>query len=470
MPSEISASLKSIYDRLIRSSQIWALKGNFDSRQARDLRRQAILINHTSYLKYLPAYQKLAREEGCDENINLDIIKNKLMFSEEIFKNYNQRWLDTDDFISLNKWLSTLYYHPVDTQVNSIHSIDGWIEQLGSQGIQISCSSGTSGTLSFVPRGISNLELIRAANKSYISAFFLRDLKTPFTGLFTNPKLSSFSFRAFGKIMNKIGLKDFDAVFLGFRSGKTGNQVLMRSLEPFFKRFTYLYDLDLSMDALRCLRRGIRKEEDRALLERLNTEVNLNRECNYHRVIESIISSIRGGQKIFIFGVPYQIKELCDILGSQNKKVILNKNSLIAFGGGWKSFSGQAMDRDSLVNMISEVFELSPQRIVEWYSMTEINALMMRCEAGRFHIPPLIEPVIFDEELHPLEGKDLKGIFGFLDPLAYSYPGFIISGDRVHFTDGLCECGLHGPFVTEIKRAQSQDIKGCGGIMSSIQA
>ncbi|MBA7646834.1 hypothetical protein ES703_54600 [subsurface metagenome] len=120
--------------------------------------------------------------------------------------------------------------------------------------------------------------------------------------------------------------------------------------------------------------------------------------------------------------------------------------------------------------MLSENFGIPPKMILEGYSMTEINMLMLRCDHGRFHIPPNIEPVIYDEELNPLEGSDLKGAFGFLDPLAISYPGFIISGDYVGMLDGECDCGLCGPALTDIGRAHGQEIKGCGGIMGSIRA
>ena len=100
--------------------------------------------------------------------------------------------------------------------------------------------------------------------------------------------------------------------------------------------------------------------------------------------------------------------------------------------------------------------------------MTEINMLMLRCQFGRFHIPPLIEPVIFDTELAPREGTDISGAFGFLDPMAVSYPGFIITGDYVHLVDGECRCGLSGPAVTRIERISGTEVKGCGGVMGSI--
>jgi len=36
--------------------------------------------------------------------------------------------------------------------------------------------------------------------------------------------------------------------------------------------------------------------------------------------------------------------------------------------------------------------------------------------------------------------------------------------------DGECVCGLCGPAITGISRAGNREVKGCGGIMSSIAA
>ena len=152
------------------------------------------------------------------------------------------------------------------------------------------------------------------------------------------------------------------------------------------------------------------------------------------------------------------------------RSLSLPPGSVILFGGGWKSFTGDVMQPEELTKELVSTFNVPPSNILEGYSMTEVSMLMLRCEYGRFHIPPVLEPVILDEGLNPLEGTDLRGTFGFLDPLARSYPGFIISGDLVHLLDGGCRCGLTGPAVTEIRRPQSMEVKGCGGIMSSVAA
>ncbi len=132
----------------------------------------------------------------------------------------------------------------------------------------------------------------------------------------------------------------------------------------------------------------------------------------------------------------------------------------------WENANGQRLSREQLLALMSENLNLPADRILESYSMTEINAFMLRCDYGRFHIPPFIEPVIFDEELSCVEGRDVRGMFGFLDPLALAYPGFIISGDEVRLVQGECPCGLNGPAVTEIGRARAREVKGCLAVWS----
>jgi hypothetical protein len=193
-------------------------------------------------------------------------------------------------------------------------------------------------------------------------------------------------------------------------------------------------------------------------------------EENYSRLIDKIEKSTGKGQKLFIFGAPYQFKELCEILMADNRKLDLKEKSFALLGGGWKSFAGAAVSRDTLVAMIGETLNISSEMILEGYSMTETSALTLRCRYGRFHIPPIIEPVIFDKDLTPMQGDDLRGAFGFMDTLAVSHPGFIISNDYVRMVNSNCGCGLYGYSLLEIGRLPGSEVKGCGGIMGSFSA
>jgi len=288
--------------------------------------------------------------------------------------------------------------------------------------------------------------------------------------LLINPATRLLSPVTFVKLSSRLGLSDFDALFLDFSHGRTGNQSLEQELAPIFRKHYFLYETDLSPTVLRLAARGPRTEEDREQLLKLQEVVVGRKEKNFRLAVERIEESTAERQKVFVFGTPFQYKELCEMIATRGKPVALRPGSLVLFGGGWKAFTGERISRDDLVTLIAENLGLPAHRILEGYSMTEINTFMLRCDYGRFHIPPLIEPIILDEQLTPVEGKDLRGTFGFLDPLAVAYPGFIISGDEVHLVDSDCPCGLTGPAVIEIGRARAREVKGCGGIMASVAA
>ena len=54
------------------------------------------------------------------------------------------------------------------------------------------------------------------------------------------------------------------------------------------------------------------------------------------------------------------------------------------------------------------------------------------------------------------------GRFAFLDATAYSYPGFIITGDRVRMLEHCPVCDRPGPVLEpEVKRVKGEEVRGC---------
>ncbi len=471
MHSERWERLQRIHPQLIKLSQAWAGKWGYDPDQARELRREAILLNHSHYLGHIPVYQKLAQEEGIGELDDLEPIKRKLMSTDDLFKSYQQDWLDRKDFRRMNEWLSGLFDQRIATDTAGVRTIDDWIDRLTAQGIIPAYSSGTTGAFSFVPRDEPGWYLFTTAPVCYLAPVLIeKGLGTWLQSLLLKPMGKLLSPDAFARAVKWMGLPDLDGIFLNFKKGNMGIQLVAQEFARLFRVSTFLYDIELSASALRCLARGAKSEEDQKLLEAFQAATIGKKEENYARIIRQLKKSTAEGQKVFLFGAPYQLKELVEIISGSGEKPALKPGSFILFGGGWKTFEGEKIQKEELVKMISETFAVPSELIVEGYSMTEINATMPCCDYGRFHLPPHLEPVILNEELVPLEGKDLRGAFGFLDPFALSYPGFIISGDNVRLQDEACPCGIQGPALTEVGRSPGREIKGCGGIMASVRA
>ena len=455
---------------LIDLSRRWAEGKSFDAAKARDLRRQALILNHGHYAKNIPVYRKVVYEAGNIDVTDSNSIKKHFMLSSDIFKSYDPAWLDRLDFNRMTNWLSGLCDRPITAAMDGVTSIDTWIDRLDAQNIKVVYSSGTSGVFSFVPKSAADRTSSTIANIAFLVPMLAERMGgNVISKHIVKNAVQSLSIESLPRLVKK-GLPGFDAAFLAFRQGKMGNQVLIQELAPFFENSYFLFDLEITGTALRCIRRGPGNETEQRLLEAFQKEVVDNRDLNYLRLIKAVEQSTLERRKIFMFGAPFQFKELCEYMAVRQRKVPLRKGSLIFFGGGWKSFAGDSLDSDSLVKAIAENFAISPDSILEGYSMSEINTLMIRCKKRRFHVPPTIEPAVFDDALNPVEGNDITGSFGFLDPFASSYPGFIITNDYVRLVAEGCECGLPGPGILSIQRLPGSEIKGCGGIMSSFTA
>ena len=95
--------------------------------------------------------------------------------------------------------------------------------------------------------------------------------------------------------------------------------------------------------------------------------------------------------------------------------------------------------------------------------MVEGNGWMVNCPEGHYlHAPyTYYKPLILDEEYKPTEYGEW-GRFAFLDAAAMSYPGFIVTGDKVRLLKRCPVCDRPGPVLEpEVKRAKGADMRGC---------
>ncbi len=436
--------LLEIHDELREITRAWVHGAEWDEEDARQLREEAILLNHKRYFRGIPAYRSLAEDGGVDEDISdIEIIKTELMLSVDIFKSYDPAFIDNADWQRMTEWLKTIYLGPLDGDYSKVKTLEEWIEILMTAELNIMTSSGTSGLYSFVPR----------------------DMNTRM-GLTIN---SSITFQpVFGKVLENIS--EYDAAILNFKSGSAGVQAASSSIANIVQHSYFLYDMHMPAEAVRILQRGPRNDEEQKFIDEFNRVMTTEKDLRYEVMLDNIRQSVKKGQKILMQGTCYQLMELCRMSVKQGG-MMLPEGSVLLFGGGWKSFEGERIGKADLLELINEAFGLKGDSAVEGYSMIEMNTMMTCCSEGRFHIPPLMEPVVFDEDLMPRDGADQTGIFGFLDPFALSYPGFLISGDQITLWHGPCACGRKGYAIDgEIQRVAGKEVKGCGGIMASVKA
>ena len=433
-----------IHDALRGLAQLWVQSKDWEEEEARRLREEAVLLNHKRYFRSIPAYRALAEDAGMDEDVTeLEVIERDLMFATDIFKSYDPALIDNADWQQMTVWLRSVFNRDLRGGYSGVKGLEEWIERLAEAELNIMTSSGTSGQYSFVPRD----NLTRMA-------------------LMTNSAIVFQPF--FGKVLENIS--EYDAAILNFSSGSAGVQAASNSIANVVQNAHFLYDMHMPADAVRILQRGARNEEEKKFLEEFERVMTTEKDLRYEVMLDHIRTSLQNGQKILMQGACYQLKELC-AKAVQQGSVILPEGSVLLFGGGWKTFEGEKMGKEELLGLVDAAFGLKGESAIEGYSMIEMNTMMTCCGEARFHIPPLIEPIVFDEDLMPKPGAGHRGIFGFLDPFALCYPGFLISGDEIDLWHGECPCGRKGYAIDgEIHRVAGKEVKGCGGIMASVKA
>lgn len=432
------AQVKEIHQKLRDITRAWAAKREANLEEAAKLRSRAIRLNHKRYFDLIPMYKKLALDMKAPEDADKEFIAGAMVSTDDIFKSYNPEYLDNSDFEGMTKWLETIYFNPIDIKTGDVHQISSWIGRLGENGVFNAVSSGTTGRLSFVPRDQYNWDSFINNSASYVR-FILADLE--------------------------MNMTDFDSVSLSFKGGHTAIGLVGQRVSKLAINTYYLFDAEPSPDALRILRKGPSNEDEKRVLEDNYRLILSKTDENYERITKNIFQSTGEGQRsVKIYGAPYQLKQLCERMISSGNALKLLPKSTVSYGGGWKTFEGEKIERAKLIELIKEAFGVEDKYIFEGYSMSEMNVSLMRCVEGRYHIPPLIEPIIYDNALLPMKGNTLTGCFGYLDPFATSYPGFIVSGDEVDLVVEKCPCGRIGPaIVGEVRRAPSLEAKGCGG-------
>ncbi|KAA0009542.1 MAG: hypothetical protein FE037_05600 [Thermoplasmata archaeon] len=95
--------------------------------------------------------------------------------------------------------------------------------------------------------------------------------------------------------------------------------------------------------------------------------------------------------------------------------------------------------------------------------MVEGNGASIHCPEGHYlHLPTTFYyPLVVDKNMEPVDYGEY-GRFAFLDATTYSYPGFIVTGDRVRMLEHCPVCDRPGPVLEpEVKRARGEEVRGC---------
>lgn len=227
----------------------------------------------------------------------------------------------------------------------------------------------------------------------------------------------------------------------------------------------FLTDRALTLDIVRIMAGQIRGFGDKLKLMVIKKAMHKGQ----LKLLRLLQEMDRQNKQIYMITFPFQLYDLMNIMKEEGVYLNLGESdSVIITGGGWKIHENRKISSEEFSKMIEEFFGISKDNYRDVYGMSEMNGLALECEARYKHFVPWIYPMVLDENGEPVEYGE-EGRFAFLDPAAHSYPGFIITGDKVKLLEECPQCGREGIVIEgEITRMAGAEAKGCGNLMREL--
>lgn len=171
----------------------------------------------------------------------------------------------------------------------------------------------------------------------------------------------------------------------------------------------------------------------------------------------------QGGDKVMFFGAPFILLQVLERLQQKGRRFAFGERGWVGTAGGWKAFEGARIPLADFRARVEQVLGIPQQHCLDMYAMVESNACMLQCPEGHYlHVPhQFFRPLVLGSDGRPLPcGK--WGRFAFLDAAALSYPGFIMTGDRVRLLERCPTCDRPGPVLDpEVNRFSDAGVRGC---------
>ena len=409
-----------------------------DYQKTLDLTFDAIKYSFNHHYKNNPIYRHL-----CEVNkITPNTLKSKEDFNkipllpDSFFKDYSEG----KGFL---KWLDNVFTGstPMPTFGTKTPDPDSIIEEFNKKGISIMFTSGTSGRFSFIPRDTGSWDRLRYnAMKSVVELMDYNPNDNVIL-LIPDPRLTNLTIASLFGIA--FDLYDPNKIHIALEDMKITTQYLrMQRAETI----------------------GIKEKIKAKAMSKLSPIVLKRSDSRMISILEKIEKE---GKRANIAGPPFWLNRILERMIKEDRKVTL-PDSQVLTGGGWKAEEDKRTSEELFREKVENVLGIPQDRFHDVYAMSECSSVFLSCEGHYKHIPPTIIPLILDEELNKI-GYERYGRFAFIDPIPKSYPGFIITGDKVKLIERCPACNRKGPVLDiEVSRLPGAEGRGCAAVMADL--
>ena len=408
-------------------------RAEIDAIQFEALKQRFALLRNS-----VPVLYRLAEAEGVTHIEKLDDVV-PLLFEHTVFKSYPPSLLERKQFAQINRWLGKLVTPDMAARIAAVdvsgcQSLDDWFETMDEAvpELRVSHTSGTSGTISFLPNSVREWEKACDVRKLYIWNQTGPDMPDP--GLHT-------VYPYFRK---------------GYLSHVRANAFFIRALLPDETHFHAAYPATLSTDVLH-LGARLRAAHAKGTLDRLeiSPELLANKKAfdtlqadmpaYLSAFFEAMATKLRG-KRVYIGATWNLLHGMAQAGLARGLESVFHPESYISTTGGAKGVVQPEGWREDVLRFTGA------QRLNETYAMSElVSGSNPRCEHGNFHFTHTVIPFVLDPETsRPLPRTGcVTGRAAFYDLGADVHWGGFITGDEVTVEwDKPCACGRPSRYLT----------------------
>jgi hypothetical protein len=406
----------------------WHAMHHVDAQELAQLQLAGLRLRFRDLRDRIAVLAGLADDRGTDQiGVVEDVVP--LLFPHTTYKSYPVSLLLQSRFPALTRWLGRLTTHDLSSvDVSGCQTIDEWLDVIEAETpLRPAHSSGTTGTMSFFPRGAVEWARMFSALKC---------------GLFQ-----------FSDPLDETDHRDvrFKLIWPLFASGRSAigriPEMAMPEILGSPENLHVMRQGRMSADgmflAARLAQAETRGEVDKlevppGLLARRDEFLREQRELQQStdRFLRNAVRDL-AGERVWLTGSWNVLYNMAKAGLEAGQKAVFAPDSLVSTGGGAK---GQVVP-DEWEDVVKRF--VGVDRIQHGYAMTELTGMNRLCEENRYHFEPWIIPFVLDPQTgRPLDGKgEQTGQGAFFDLIAESYWGGTISGDEITIDRQPCECG-----------------------------
>ncbi|WP_249891802.1 hypothetical protein [Mixta hanseatica] len=181
-------------------------------------------------------------------------------------------------------------------------------------------------------------------------------------------------------------------------------------------------------------------------------------------VIRALQEFAQEGAPVRIFGFPAFMWFVLERMRDMNLPTLkLHPDSLVFFGGGWKTYADREIPKSQLYARLQQQLGIPDSRCRDGYGAVEHCVPYIECPHHHFHLPIYARAYIRDTATFAVQAYGQRGFIQFVSPYITSSPAhsIVMSDLAVLHAGETCGCGIKTDWFELLGRASTHKARSC---------